>query len=70
MCWASAKPSRIGNHPPPKKRGGHAGARVKKRQTAEVKLEYKEEYHGIGPVLYAKRIEKAAKPEEPMVYFN
>ncbi len=28
------------------------------RVTAEVHLEYKEEYHGIGPVLYAKRIEK------------
>ncbi|MFR0986172.1 MAG: hypothetical protein ACLSFZ_06290 [Frisingicoccus sp.] len=38
------------------------------RVTAEV-LEHRDEYHG-GPVLYAKRIEKAIKPEEDMVYFN
>jgi uncharacterized repeat protein (TIGR03943 family) len=40
------------------------------RVTAEVRLEHRDEYHGIGPVLYAKRIEKAVKPEEDMVYFN
>lgn len=40
------------------------------RVTAEVRLEHRDEYHGIGPVLYAKRIEKAIKPEEDMVYFN
>jgi len=49
-------------------------SRLKNKQwvkvTAEVRLEYKEEYHGVGPVLYAKKIEKAVKPEEPMVYFN
>ncbi len=40
------------------------------RVTAEVHSEYKEEYHGVGPVLYAKKIEGARKPEEEMVYFN
>ena len=40
------------------------------RVTAEVRSEYKEEYHGIGPVLYAKKIEGAKKPEEELVYFN
>lgn len=40
------------------------------RVTAEVHLEHRDEYHGIGPVLYARRIEKAIKPEEDMVYFN
>lgn len=38
--------------------------------TAEMHYEEREEYHGIGPVLYAKNITKAEKPEEPMVSFN
>lgn len=37
--------------------------------TAKVKCEYYEEFEGDGPVLYAQKIEKAAKPEEEVVYF-
>ena len=37
--------------------------------TAEVKVEYNEEYKDKGPVLYAKRIEAAEPPEEELVYF-
>lgn len=37
--------------------------------TAEIKIEYEKEYKGKGPVLYAKRIEAAEKPEENFVYF-
>lgn len=37
--------------------------------TAEVKQEYYEEFQGEGPVLYARKIEKAEKPEEEVVYF-
>ncbi len=37
--------------------------------TAEVKIEYNEEYGEKGPVLYAKRVEAAEKPEEELVYF-
>ena len=37
--------------------------------TAEVKVEYNEEYQDKGPVLYAKRIEAAEPPEEELVYF-
>ncbi len=38
--------------------------------TAEVKQEYMEPYHGEGPVLYAKDIRDAKKPEQEMVYFT
>ena len=37
--------------------------------TAEVKKEYNDAYKEEGPVLYAKRIEEAEKPEEELVYF-
>lgn len=37
--------------------------------TAEIKYEHLEEYGEEGPVLYAKRIEAAEKPEDPLVYF-
>ncbi len=37
--------------------------------TAEIKAEYTPEYEEVGPVLYAKRIEAAEKPEEELVYF-
>lgn len=37
--------------------------------TAKVKCEYYKEFEGDGPVLYAQKIEKAAKPEEEVVYF-
>ena len=37
--------------------------------TAEIRYEYSEEYGEEGPVLYAKRIEAAEKPEEPLIYF-
>ena len=38
--------------------------------TAEVQSEYRKEYEGDGPVLYAKAIEPAEKPEDDLVYFN
>lgn len=38
--------------------------------TAQIKSEYYREYHGNGPVLYAKTIEKAEEPKEKLVYFN
>ena len=45
---------------------------VKMRQwiriTAEIKIEYVRQYEGEGPVLYAKLIEGASKPEEDLVY--
>lgn len=37
--------------------------------TAEIHNEYNAEYGETGPVLYAKRIEAAEKPEEELVYF-
>ena len=37
--------------------------------TAEIRNEYNSEYGEEGPVLYAKRIEAAEKPEEELVYF-
>lgn len=37
--------------------------------TAEIKAEYSQEYGEVGPVLYAKRIEEAEKPEDELVYF-
>ena len=37
--------------------------------TAEVRIEYNKEYGEEGPVLYAKRVEAAAPPEEELVYF-
>ncbi|PXV85666.1 putative repeat protein (TIGR03943 family) [Lachnotalea glycerini] len=37
--------------------------------TAEVRIEYREEYKGKGPVLYAKKIAAGKKPEEDLVYF-
>ena len=38
--------------------------------TASIRVEPREEYGGIGPVLYAERIQSAKKPEEEVVYFN
>ena len=38
--------------------------------TAEIKAEYMEVYHDIGPVLYASEIEAAEKPEQEMVFFT
>ncbi len=37
---------------------------------AEVRCEYRKEYRGKGPVLYAKVVEHTTKPEEELVYFN
>lgn len=37
---------------------------------AEVRCEYRKEYRGKGPVLHAKVVENATKPEEELVYFN
>ncbi len=37
--------------------------------TAEIRVEYAQEYKEEGPVLYAKRLEAATKPEEEFVYF-
>ncbi len=37
--------------------------------TAEIRYEYNEQYGEEGPVLYAKRIEEATKPEDPLIYF-
>lgn len=37
--------------------------------TAQIKIEYNDEYKEEGPVLYATRIETAEKPDEELVYF-
>lgn len=37
---------------------------------AEVRCEYRKEYKGKGPVLYAKEVNPSTKPEEDLVYFN
>ena len=37
---------------------------------AEIRCEYRKEYRGKGPVLYAKVVEPTTKPEEELVYFN
>ncbi|MFA9378037.1 MAG: GTP-binding protein [Lachnotalea sp.] len=37
--------------------------------TAEIKVEYRKEYKGKGPVLYTKKIGAGVKPEEELVYF-
>ena len=37
--------------------------------TAEIRYEYNDQYEEEGPVLYAKRIEAAEKPEDPLIYF-
>lgn len=37
--------------------------------TAEIRVEYRKEYKGKGPVLYAKKLEACDKPEEELVYF-
>ena len=37
--------------------------------TAEIRYEYNDQYGEEGPVLYAKRIEAAEKPEDPLIYF-
>ena len=37
--------------------------------TAEVRIEYNKEYGEEGPVLYAKRVEAAEPPVDPLVYF-
>ena len=37
--------------------------------TAEIRYEYNDQYGEEGPVLYAKRIESAEKPEDPLIYF-
>ncbi|BBF43195.1 putative GTPase [Lachnospiraceae bacterium KM106-2] len=38
--------------------------------TAEIRVEFRKEYRGKGPVLYAKEVKAAQKPEEDLVYFN
>ena len=38
--------------------------------TAEVHYEYRQEYHGEGPVLYAKHLKSAPEPADELVYFN
>ncbi len=37
--------------------------------TAQIKIEYDEQYKETGPVLYASRIEAADPPAEELVYF-
>lgn len=39
------------------------------RLTAQIRLEYRKEYKGKGPVLYAKKLAVCEKPEEELVYF-
>jgi uncharacterized repeat protein (TIGR03943 family) len=47
--------------------------KIKHRQwitvTAQVQVEYRKEYKGKGPVLYAKKIGEGIVPEEELVYF-
>lgn len=38
--------------------------------TAELKFEFRKEYGEEGPVFYARKVEKAQKPKEELVYFN
>lgn len=38
--------------------------------TAEIHVEFAKEYRGKGPVLYAKKVEKAEEPEDSLVYFS
>ncbi|WP_099468408.1 TIGR03943 family putative permease subunit [Konateibacter massiliensis] len=37
--------------------------------TAQVRIEYRKEYKGKGPVLYTKKIASCEKPEDDLVYF-
>lgn len=37
---------------------------------AEIRCEYRKEYKGKGPVLYAKEVTPSTKPEDDLVYFN
>ena len=37
--------------------------------TAQIHVEYRKEYKGKGPVLYAKKLAACDKPEEELVYF-
>lgn len=39
------------------------------RVTAEVRVEFRKEYKGKGPVLYAKKLAACDKPEDELVYF-
>lgn len=39
------------------------------RLTAEIRVEYRKEYKGKGPVLYAKKLAACEKPDEELVYF-
>jgi len=39
------------------------------RLTAQIRVEYRKEYKGKGPVLYAKKLSACEKPEEELVYF-
>ena len=38
--------------------------------TGSIKYEFTKEYRGMGPVLYAKNVEPAAKPDDELVYFS
>lgn len=38
--------------------------------TGVIKIEFAVEYRGLGPVLYAKNVEPAEKPEDELVYFT
>ena len=38
--------------------------------TGVVKIEFAKEYRGLGPVLYATKVEEANKPEDELVYFT
>lgn len=38
--------------------------------TAEIHVEFAKEYRGKGPVLYAKKVEPAAAPQDELVYFT
>ena len=38
--------------------------------TGVVKVEFAKEYRGLGPVLYATKVESASKPEDELVYFT
>lgn len=38
--------------------------------TGKIKIEFAKEYRGLGPVLYAEKVEAAEKPEDELVYFS
>ena len=49
----------------------NTGIKVKSwvKVEAEIKIEFVKEYHGEGPVLYARKIEECKAPKETLLYF-